>query len=241
MPDQKIFRAAAFERRLSGQDFVQRDAERIDIRPRRDRLLQNLLRSHIGPRSLDRLLLGEDAGHQAGHARGQREIDQPDFAPLGGEDVIRLDIAMHPAVLMQMLQRERDQFDHAMCPLLQCTDIQIDLRFQVGSGEQLHREIAAIFRQDEIVIFQQVRVCQRRPDLVLVLEAVDLRLFLERFFEQQLHRHSSPGVARRLNDFPDLAVLTRRKTVQQFVLIDEQLIRWLHAETSSRCGSHRPS
>jgi hypothetical protein len=88
------------ERLLAGQELIEDDSRREDIRPVVRRRPQALLGGHIGRRAHDR------AGPGQG---GQIDLRDPkigdlELAVLADQDVGGLDVAMHHVVAMGMLQ-----------------------------------------------------------------------------------------------------------------------------------------
>ena len=83
--------------------FVERDAQRVDVRPRIDqvRLARHLLRTHVadGPQHVAG---GREAG--VGIEAGQSEVGDPKLALLVQHQVRGLDVAMDDSALMGVIE-----------------------------------------------------------------------------------------------------------------------------------------
>ena len=100
------------EGKLAGEHLVERDAEGVEVAPRVDRPvhLASLLGRHIGKRAGD----GRWAPLLPEHPRGDAEPGQPCLARADiDQDMRRLDILVHDALLMKLAQCGGDADGHA--------------------------------------------------------------------------------------------------------------------------------
>ncbi len=223
MSDQQVLRSRTFERRLTRQHLKQRDPQTVHVRLKRHRLPHDLFGRHVRPRPLDRRLAPQVLREKRRRLARQRKVNQPHVPALGRQNVVRLDIPVNPSLLVHMLQRQRRQLDHAMGPVLHRSHIGIQQLLDVGGREQLHHEVRPPLFHRQLDVLQDVRVPERRPHGVLMLQADDLGLVGHRLFLQQLHRKVPARIPRRLDAVPDLRMLTARNAVQQLVLVDDEL------------------
>jgi len=170
----------------AGDHLVQQHAEREQIAAVIQRLAARLLGRHVGHgpdhlafpgqlaadrlepgvHVLDRLLLRPRAVEQL----GQAEVQQLDVAVAGDDDVGRLEIAVHDAVLVGVGQTLGDR-NAQTWPLLELQRPTADDLAQGAALEQLHRnEWRAVVLAD-FVDHGDVGVVQRRGCLGLALKA----------------------------------------------------------------------
>ena len=86
-----------------GQQLVGGHAKGENVRPLVERLLAELLRSHVGGRA-------GVAGHPLGHLRQRLrevEVHQADIAGAGHQNVLRLEVEVDEALLVHVFQRQR--------------------------------------------------------------------------------------------------------------------------------------
>ena len=104
---QQLAERAGAERSLAAQHLVHHRAERIEVGARVERVALHLLGRHVG-RAAGHALEARDLG--IGDQR-DAEIDDAHVAILGEQDVRRLDVAVHHAARVRVVQRLCDLVD----------------------------------------------------------------------------------------------------------------------------------
>src|SRR6185437_300097 len=94
----------ALERRLAGEELVEHDPERVEIRARVDLAAARLLGREVLRRADDRARLGQLARARA----RDPEVRDLDSTLAVDEDVVRLDVAVDDAVPVREAQRRED-------------------------------------------------------------------------------------------------------------------------------------
>ncbi len=162
-------RRLAIEGRLAGQQLVEDDAERVEIRARVDLASPGLLGREVLGRADDRARLG----HLARPGARDPEVRHL-HAPLAvDEDVVRLDVPMHDAVPVREAQRRED--------LARVLDRDVDRRGAAADDEllerapveELHRDVVGVLGVAAVVDRDDVRVVERSGVLGLAAEALD--------------------------------------------------------------------
>ena len=132
------------ERPPAGRHLVEHDPERVDVRPRVNRFTTHLLGCHVRERSLEPALRPRrrlvDVG---GGARQLRQAEVQYFHPALGrdDDVGGLEIAVHDAALVRLLERRR----HVAA---ECRDL---LLRQRAAGDVLRQRLARHVPHDQEV------------------------------------------------------------------------------------------
>ncbi len=160
----------------AGQCLVEDDAERVDIRPRRDGLARDLLRAGVLGRPQDRPR-GRRPG--VGRGAGDPEVGHACLAVVVDQDVRGLDVAVHDAVLVGELERPRglDADAHGE-PEWQLAVSGDDL-LQVRAVDQAHDdEVAAHLVGAGVMDRDDVRVEERGRVPRLPPESLDERVIL---------------------------------------------------------------
>src|SRR3954466_10265507 len=103
---EQLIRVRSRERRLAGQQLEERAAEAVNVGPRVEILIANLLGRHVAPRTLHGLFAKREHRREAALLTGRnREVDQLDDTLVADKEIIRLHIAMDPAFVVEIEQR----------------------------------------------------------------------------------------------------------------------------------------
>jgi hypothetical protein len=92
------------ERELAGNQFIQHDAQGIQVRPPVDGAAHRLFRSKVEDRPYDLAALGQARGHRL----GQAEVHQFDLPAWRQKDVLGLQVAVDDSVLMGVIESLQD-------------------------------------------------------------------------------------------------------------------------------------
>ena len=108
---QQLLRRIGAKGRAATGQFITGDSEAVNIGRRGRQLATNLLRGDIRPRPLAGDLAGEQLEEASRDPPGQGVIDHPDFARLVEQDILGLDVAVHPSLIVHVRQRGGRLFD----------------------------------------------------------------------------------------------------------------------------------
>jgi hypothetical protein len=135
--------AVHVERVIAGQQNKHEDAQRPDVDRVRVRLVVHELGRIVGPRA------AHGAHRLVGlHDGGETKVDQLDLRVgriVRQHDVLGLEIAVHNAARVQVLERGRHLPEVARCALLRVLALVDDAVEQVAARAVLHHEIDAAF------------------------------------------------------------------------------------------------
>ena len=173
-------RIIGMERHPPDQQFVEHNSQTIQIRSAVDRPPARLLRTHVMRRA--------DHGAGARHVRGRivgagdAEIGQRRGAVFAHQDIVGLDVAMHEAFGVRIIERSRNFAHHAQGerdrPRLAV------LAQDRAATEILHRDVVIVARAADIMHADDIAVMQLGCDPRLAQEA-----FAEIRIGQQGRRH----------------------------------------------------
>ena len=104
MPLQQLVGRRARVRRPAGQQLEQHAAKTVHVAAAVQRFAANLLRRHVAPRAFDRLLDAQETQQTAFGPLGDAEVDQFHVAVVVDQEIVRLDVAVNPALLVQVVQ-----------------------------------------------------------------------------------------------------------------------------------------
>ena len=163
---------AAVEGAPTGQALVEHRAHGVDVGALAHgaRLAARLLGRHVGRRAEEVAALGQVARHL--HLARQAEVHQARVAALVDQDVGRLDVAVHQAVGVHVLQGAGD-LAHPAHGLGGRHAALLDARRQGAALDQVHGEVHATARLPHLVHAGDVRVAQARQAAGLALEALE--------------------------------------------------------------------
>ncbi|HXJ57269.1 MAG TPA: hypothetical protein VNU68_11445 [Verrucomicrobiae bacterium] len=170
------------ERRRSGQQFVEKHAQAVNVRPSVDvRAGQNgLFRAHVGGRPdqhfktgkqrfFRQALIGRGLGNSKINDFGQRRS----VRPCGNQNVGRLDVSMDDSLLVRMLHRFTN-LNEKLEALAGGERLFFAVFGDLDSGHQFHDEIRpATFGRTSIEYVSDVRVIHQSQRLSLGFEARD--------------------------------------------------------------------
>ncbi len=159
-------RRAPVARQRTGDGFVERHAERVEIGTRVDAILPQHLGGHVLQRSADLAV-----EHLTPFGR-QAEVHDLGVALVVDKDVRRLEIEMNDAEVMDVVKPRRDLQDHAVerVPVLPVKKLRDAL-----PGKELHREVRkALLQHAEIEDLDDAGVLDRAERGKLGLEAKKL-------------------------------------------------------------------
>ena len=162
-------RRLAVEGRLSRQELVEDDAERVEIRARIDLAAARLLGREVLRRPHDRARLG----HLARPGARDPEVRHLHAALAVDEDVVRLDVAVDDAMPVREAERGEDLarvLDRDVDRSGAAADDQL---LEGAAVEELHRDVVRVLRVAAVVDRDDVRVVERRGVLRLAAEALD--------------------------------------------------------------------
>ena len=156
-------------RHLPGQDVVERRGQRVDVRERPEAdALTVLLQRRIPGRHHRRHAAG-----LAGRERPRRaEVDQHDLAVAGQHDVVRLEVAVEQARLVDHDQRLADVADVADRLGLGERAALLDELPERLAAQQLHHHVGGVVLLERAVHVHDARVIEAGQDARLVQEPV---------------------------------------------------------------------
>jgi hypothetical protein len=185
---QQLRRTGARERQLAGDQFVNHATKAVDVGPFVGGLPADLLGRHVAVGALHRRLVAEQlADPFLGLAR-EVEVDQPDVIMLVDEEIIGLDIAMDPALLVHVLQGLGGLHQYRIQSPVEILQLTLNLLLQVRRLEQLHHHIRAVLAAvAEVVGLDDRWMIERLADFEFVLQLSGSRAVVARSGRQPLH------------------------------------------------------
>lgn len=108
---QKIVRRVASKGWFADKHFVEHATERVDIAPRIEALPANLLRRHVGASTFDFTFPTKKFAEDRFGFLGNGEVDELHQTIAIDQDVIGLDVAVHVALAMEVVEGLADLFD----------------------------------------------------------------------------------------------------------------------------------
>src|SRR5690606_11348164 len=133
-------RGVAHERRADGQQLVEQAAGGVEVGAGVDLFAFGLFGGEV--------LGGADHGRRLGHRHagvahgaGDAEVHDLDLAVAGQHDVGRLDVAVHDARAVRVLQGLEDPDGHLQCPLRQQLATTVEKLTQRGAVDVLHDDV----------------------------------------------------------------------------------------------------
>ena len=162
-------RRVALERHAAREHLVEHDAERVDVGLRADAAPARLLGREVLGRADDRA----DLGHLRVAGVRDAEIGDLDAPVVADEHVVRLDVAVHHAVLVRVAQagehlhRDRDRALRRQRPL------GLDDLLERAALQVLHRDVGPAVGLAAVVDGDDVGVVEARRGLRLAPEALD--------------------------------------------------------------------
>ena len=185
---QQFVRRKPGEWQRPGQHFEERYTQTVEVRSHVRWLFQDSLRRNVVPRPLDYLLAGKHLPESALDPRRQRKVDDFCFTRLVDHNVVGLNIAVQPALLMHKVQSSTEFFAHFSKVRLQSRQPAGQMRLQTWEARKVHRKVAVIPINFDLVKSHKARVFQRLPNLELVLQSIFFLGILQALLQQQLHR-----------------------------------------------------
>ena len=173
------------ERHVARQHLVEEDAERPDVRARVGPLAAQLFGRKIDGRADDHADLRHGL---AGLGAGDAEIQQLDLPARGDLDVVRLDVAVDDAVLVDVFEGLADFLEHVERLVERELAQLADALGERLAVHVLHDDAGLALALDEVVERGDVRVLEARLDARLVEEALDGAEAVARV-RQRLDRH----------------------------------------------------
>ena len=167
----------ARERPLAAEQLVRHHARREDVGALVDRLARRLLGRHVGRRAQDRA----DHRHLGrGLAAAPREPEVHDLDRAVGREhqVRRLDVAMHDAVAVRVLQAAAEIVEHEQRHLERGRAVRRDPLLQVHALDEFHGDVGHVFVPAAVDDLDDVLVPHHRGRARLALEALDELLVL---------------------------------------------------------------
>jgi len=230
---------------VSGRGFVEHDPEREQVGPAVELVSRGLLRGHVGhgaerDAGHGELVLGRRDGGRRAVAEprrelGQAEVQHLDLAPLGQEDVRRLDVAVEDAVAVSPVEGVRH--------LNADVDDLVNLQRTAGKAvperlplHQLHHDEGASVVFSDVVDGADVPVIERGGGPGLHPEPVERLLIARELFGHELDGNRPPQ--------PDVLGSVDDAHSASAQLADDSVVRDRpsdHASAAEMKGSTRPS
>ena len=137
-------RIGAAERQATGEHLVEHHAERIQVGLVIQRIALDLLRAHVGrgPQAVDEGRIDVDVFLDV---ERQAEIHQLDLVVLGDQHVGRLDVAVHDATPVRVIQRHRDLEDDPHHAVHGQELVHGGEHLEPGALHQFHDQIGALW------------------------------------------------------------------------------------------------
>ena len=195
------------ERESTGEELVEQDPERIDVRPGADALAGELLGGRVVG-SEDALARLGDPGTVAPevgvHELRDPEVEKLGVALVGDEDVVRLDVPVHHEILVGVLDRHRDLEEQADA-FIDRESLAIAVLRHGHAIDELHRQPrAAVLHLPAVDEAGDGRVVEGREHLAFEFEAPDDLLVGHRS-RDDLHRDPLAESTLDAEGLPDLA------------------------------------
>jgi hypothetical protein len=186
---QDLLRRRRFERDRARQHFVERDAERVDVRAAVDvvAIAADLLRTHVDGRADERAGFGQRRGLL--RAR-EPEVRDHRFVLVREDQVRRLDVAVDDPVLVRVEQRPRRSRDDARTILRRELAV-LERAIERFALDELHRVPVHVVGLADFVDLDDVLVRQLRDRLRLAQEALDHRFRDREARRQDFHRDAA--------------------------------------------------
>ena len=87
---------------FAGEEFVDHAAEAVDVGAEIERLAADLLGRHVAVGALHFRLAAEELAQATGRLQGEVEVDEFDDVVVAEQEVVGLDVAMDPALFVQV-------------------------------------------------------------------------------------------------------------------------------------------
>ena len=153
----------AAKRQPTGKQLVEHHPERIQVGLVIERVALDLLRAHVGRRT-ETVDEGGVNVHVLADVERQPEVHQLDLVVLGQHDVGRLDVAMHDAAPVRVVQRHRDFEDDADHPMHGKQLVHGDKLVQAGALDQFHHQVGTLVLDMPVEHPRDVGVVELRRD-----------------------------------------------------------------------------
>ncbi len=171
---------------LAGERVEEQAAERVDVRARVDALAADLLGRDVVERADP--VAGLRAAGDRQRVLREPEVRQVDVVVGGQQDVRGLDVAVHEAGGVRLVQRRADLRDDPRRPLGRQPALAPDEAADVVAGDVAHRDVRDPALVARVIDRDDVGVIDRRRDLRLAHEPVADRLVLEQPGRDDLQR-----------------------------------------------------
>ena len=158
---------------MPAQQAVQQQAKGVDVRGRRYRLAQQLLRRRIRGRHDDGALARQAVRRRALSIDELRdaEVQQLRHALVGHEDVRRFDVAVHDQVLMRVVDRRADRLEQPQ-PVGDREALPIAVVVEADAVDVFHDEVGhAFLRRAAVEELRDVRMVEIGQYLALALQS----------------------------------------------------------------------
>src|SRR5436190_2787467 len=218
---EKILVAGAAERRPAGDQLVGRGAEAIDVGPAVERLAADLFGRHVAARACRLALATKQLAQEARFldALRQSEVNDAHFAGAVDKNVVGLDVAVDPALGIHESQGRGRLLENLLSFVAQeLIVLPLDAQAQAARGKELHDDARVLRVTHDLHDLDDVWVGKLNADFRLMEEKAAVLLLVDLFRQEQLHGEVT--VAGQLDNFPDLARLTRHEVVAQAVAAD---------------------
>ena len=205
------------KRGLPREDFIEQDAQAVEVCLKGGGGFANCLGRDVGARPLNGLELA--ASDHLGEAfdlfAGQREIDEPNLTDLVHQHVVGLHVAMNPALRVDVRHRLANAFKQPACPHMNRRNVGFDLQLDVCRAEVLHRQIGVVAARRELLELDDERMIERLENFGFILQCGLVHFEFGRVCLEQLHGEMPPR--RLLDHFPDLAAAAGGDAHHEFV------------------------
>ncbi len=168
-------------RPFAGEEFVEHQAQRVNVAFGADARAFQLLRRHVGGGAVAHLGAGKLIGN-----RGQSEIHDDDFAALVDHDVLRLEVAMNHAAIVRRRKSGAELAGGLDCLVRgQSPDAQ-EQRRKVFAVHILHGDERHAFDFADVVNAADVGVRYQARHAHFAVESLQQALIARRLFAQKL-------------------------------------------------------
>ena len=173
MLHQQLFRTDSRKRQPTATQFVQHTPETVNIGSLIERFTSNLLGSHVAAGPLHFRFAREQLADASLLLHRQRKVDQLDITVFRDEEVVGLDIPMHPPLFVEILQSASRIDDDLLSHVGKGIHPGADQHLYVLAGVELHHQEGNLSVHGEVVDFNDTGIIVMMDDTAEMIIADD--------------------------------------------------------------------